>query len=72
MLNVDQPEISLQHATESVLRHVAGSTAMDQVLTEGRELMASEIKERLQLVPRHVPHRYHRDPGQRTERSGTA
>jgi len=27
---------------------VVGSTAMDQVLTEGRELMASEIKERLQ------------------------
>ncbi|MCI3943497.1 HflK protein [Pseudomonas syringae] len=48
VVNVDQPEISLQHATESALRHVVGSTAMDQVLTEGRELMASEIKERLQ------------------------
>jgi hypothetical protein len=48
VLNVDQPEISLQQATESALRHVVGSTAMDQVLTEGRELMASEIKERLQ------------------------
>ncbi|MCO6056475.1 FtsH protease activity modulator HflK [Pseudomonas sp. MOB-449] len=48
VLNVDQPEVSLQHATESALRHVVGSTEMDQVLTEGRELMASEIKERLQ------------------------
>ena len=48
VLNVDQPEISLQQATESALRHVVGSTEMDQVLTEGRELMASEIKERLQ------------------------
>ncbi|WP_263140944.1 FtsH protease activity modulator HflK [Pseudomonas sp. RIT-PI-AD] len=48
VLNVDQPEVSLQHATESALRHVVGSTAMDQVLTEGRELMASEIKQRLQ------------------------
>ncbi|WP_129210691.1 FtsH protease activity modulator HflK [Candidatus Pseudomonas adelgestsugas] len=48
VLNVDKPEISLQHATESALRHVVGSTVMDQVLTEGRELMASEIKERLQ------------------------
>ncbi|KPU59610.1 HflK protein [Pseudomonas fluorescens] len=48
VLSVDQPEISLQHATDSALRHVVGSTAMDQVLTEGRELMASEIKERLQ------------------------
>ena len=48
VLNVDQPEVSLQHATESALRHVVGSTAMDQVLTEGREVMASAIKERLQ------------------------
>ncbi|MBX9754099.1 MAG: FtsH protease activity modulator HflK [Pseudomonadaceae bacterium] len=48
VLKVDSPEISLQQATESALRHVVGSTAMDQVLTEGRVLMASEIKERLQ------------------------
>ncbi len=48
VLNVDQPEISLQHATDSALRHVVGSTAMDKVLTEGREQMAGEIKERLQ------------------------
>ncbi|MDE1165856.1 MAG: FtsH protease activity modulator HflK [Pseudomonas sp.] len=48
VLNVDQPEVSLQHATDSALRHVVGSTNMDQVLTEGRELMASEIKKRLQ------------------------
>ncbi|MEE4465053.1 FtsH protease activity modulator HflK, partial [Azotobacter chroococcum] len=48
VLNVDQPEVSLQHATDSALRHVAGSTEMDQVLTEGRELLASEVRERLQ------------------------
>ena len=48
VLNVDEPEVSLQHATESALSHVVGATEMDQVLTEGRELMASEIKERLQ------------------------
>ncbi|MHA6197646.1 FtsH protease activity modulator HflK [Pseudomonas wadenswilerensis] len=48
VLNVDQPEVSLQHATDSALRHVVGSTAMDQVLTEGREQMAIDIKERLQ------------------------
>jgi len=48
VLNVDQPEVSLQHATDSALRHVVGSTAMDQVLTEGRVQMAGEIKERLQ------------------------
>ena len=48
VLNVDLPEMSLQHATDSAVRHVVGSTEMDQVLTEGRELMASEVKERLQ------------------------
>ena len=48
VLNVDQPEVSLQHATDSAVRHVVGSTEMDQVLTEGRELMASEVKDRLQ------------------------
>ncbi|UTW09445.1 FtsH protease activity modulator HflK [Pseudomonas benzenivorans] len=48
VLNVDQPEVSLQHATDSAVRHVVGSTEMDQVLTEGRELLASEVKERLQ------------------------
>ncbi len=48
VLNVDAPELSLQHATESALRHVVGSTAMDQVLTEGREVLAVEVKERLQ------------------------
>jgi len=48
VLSVDQPEISLQHATDSAVRHVVGSTAMDQVLTEGREVMAGEVKERLQ------------------------
>jgi membrane protease subunit HflK len=40
--------MSLQHATDSAVRHVVGSTEMDQVLTEGRELMASEVKDRLQ------------------------
>ncbi|MDD2222931.1 MAG: FtsH protease activity modulator HflK [Pseudomonas sp.] len=48
VLNVDSPEVSLQQATESALRHVVGSTAMDQVLTEGREVLAVEVKERLQ------------------------
>ena len=48
VLNVDAPELSLQQATESALRHVVGSTAMDQVLTEGREVLAVQVKERLQ------------------------
>src|SRR5699024_11842213 len=48
VLNVNGPEMSLQQATESALRHVVGSTSMDQVLTEGREVLAIETKERLQ------------------------
>src|SRR5690554_8197611 len=48
VLNVEGPETSLQHATESALRHVVGSTVMDQVLTEGRELLAVDVHERLQ------------------------
>ena len=47
-LNVDNPEQSLQHATESALRHVAGSTTMDEILTSGREQMAVDVQERLQ------------------------
>ncbi|MGC3218318.1 SPFH domain-containing protein, partial [Pseudomonas aeruginosa] len=37
VLNVDQPEVCLQQATESALRHVGGSTTMDRILTDGRE-----------------------------------
>lgn len=48
VLKVDQPENTLRNATESALRHVVGSTSMDQVLTEGRELMSSEVQKRLQ------------------------
>ena len=48
VLNVDQPEISLQHATESALRHVAGSTSMDEVITLGREKMSVDVSRRLQ------------------------
>ncbi|MBD9482724.1 FtsH protease activity modulator HflK [Pseudomonas sp. PDM14] len=48
VLNVDQPEVSLQHATESALRHVAGSTTMDEVITLGREKMSVDVSKRLQ------------------------
>ncbi|MDG1582555.1 FtsH protease activity modulator HflK [Pseudomonas sp. GOM6] len=48
VLNVDAPEVSLQHATESALRHVAGSTSMDEVITLGREQMGTEVSKRLQ------------------------
>ncbi|TDO99024.1 FtsH protease activity modulator HflK [Marinomonas balearica] len=48
LLNVRTPEESLSQAVESSLRHVVGSSEMDQILTEGRELLATEVKVRLQ------------------------
>ncbi|SMF51746.1 protease FtsH subunit HflK [Alteromonadaceae bacterium Bs31] len=48
VLRVRDPEASLQQATNSALRHVAGSTLMHDVLTEGREEVAFEVQDRLQ------------------------
>ncbi len=48
VLNVADPETSLKHATDSALRHVVGSTELEQVLSEGRAKMAAEVKQRLQ------------------------
>jgi membrane protease subunit HflK len=47
-LNVRDPELSLTHATDSALRHVVGGSTMDSVLTEGRELLATDVQARLQ------------------------
>ncbi len=48
VLKVLEPEISLQHATQSALRHVVGGTTMDQVLTGGRAQIGVDVSERLQ------------------------
>ena len=48
IVRVRQPQISLDHATESALRHVVGSSGMDQVITDGRAAVAAEVQERLQ------------------------
>jgi len=48
LVNVRNPRISLDHATESALRHVVGSSMMDQVITDGRAAIAAEVEERLQ------------------------
>ena len=48
LVKVRDPEVSLDHATESALRHVAGSSTMDLVITEGRAALGSEVQERLQ------------------------
>ena len=47
-LNVREPDMSLNQATESALRHVVGSTEMHEVLTEGRAALGVAVKERLQ------------------------
>ncbi len=48
VLKVLEPEVSLQHATQSALRHVVGGTSMDMVLTGGRAQIADEVNQRLQ------------------------
>ncbi len=48
VLNVRDPEVSLRHATNSAVRHVVGSTELNQVLSEGRQAIAAEVKQRLQ------------------------
>lgn len=48
VLQVREPENSLQHASKSALRHVVGDMTMDLVLTEGRSRISAEVRERLQ------------------------
>ncbi len=48
MLQVKQPEASLEQAMESALRHVVGSATMDQVITVEREQIAADVQQRLQ------------------------
>ncbi len=47
-LEIRDPRGSLRQAAESALRHVVGSSIMDKVLTEGRDLIAQEVKQRSQ------------------------
>ena len=48
LINVRSPENSLDHATESALRHVVGGSIMDRVITDGRADIALEVQQRLQ------------------------
>ena len=48
VVQVRDPQRSLDQAAESAIRHVAGGTTMDRVLTQGRAIVAAEIRERLQ------------------------
>lgn len=47
-LRIENPRLTLQHAAQSALRHDVGSTAMDPILTSGREAAAEQVKVRLQ------------------------
>lgn len=49
-LNVDDPENSLKEATDSALRHVIGTTSMDDAITTGRAAIGTEVKARLQSL----------------------
>lgn len=48
VLNVRNPEVSIENALDSALRHVVGGTEMDLILTSGRELLADTVATRLQ------------------------
>ena len=48
VLNVKNPELSLQHATDSALRHVVGSSRLDDVVSIGREKIGVDVEIRLQ------------------------
>lgn len=48
VLNVRSPELSLRHATDSALRHVVGSSRLDDVVSIGREQIGVETQQRLQ------------------------
>ncbi|MEZ0154693.1 MAG: FtsH protease activity modulator HflK [Candidatus Reddybacter sp.] len=48
VLNVKAPEYSLRHATDSALRHVVGSSGLDEVVSTGREQLSVDVQDRLQ------------------------
>ena len=48
VIAVQDPERSLDNASESAIRHVVGGNFMDQILTAGRDRIAADVQERLQ------------------------
>jgi membrane protease subunit HflK len=47
LFNVANPEESLQQATSSALRQVVGTTTLDQIITEGREVWGNRVQDTL-------------------------
>ena len=48
VLNVRDPNLSIENALDSSLRHVVGGTDMIDILTSGREILGSSVSSRLQ------------------------
>lgn len=48
VIEVRDPQLSLDNAAESAIRHVVGGTTMSQILTTGRDQVAVDVKARLQ------------------------
>lgn len=47
LFNVANPQESLQQATSSALRQVVGTTTLDQMITEGREVWGNQVQNAL-------------------------
>lgn len=47
-LNIRDPDLTLEQATDSAIRHVVGSANLDNVISAGRELLRREVEVRLQ------------------------
>ncbi|MDX2345293.1 MAG: FtsH protease activity modulator HflK [Legionella sp.] len=50
LFNVSDPIESLQQATSSALRQVIGTTKLDEIITEGRELWGANVQESLVAI----------------------
>jgi len=50
LFNVLNPEMTLSHVVQSVIRQVVGDKTMDHVLTTGREQVAQEVKSASQIL----------------------
>jgi membrane protease subunit HflK len=48
LINVTNPQLALDQASVSALRHVVGNSTMDNVLAEGRAAVGAEVLQRLQ------------------------
>jgi len=50
LFNVRDPEVSLQHITQSAVREIVGNNDMEHIITKGRDKIAAEAWERIQEI----------------------